>query len=133
MVGILLGASVLGIGCTLLIAGNFPGVLFQVTLAWILGVDFSACLEVGLRACMIGGPSMMRGIVMMGVLSINLCTSSLALFSLCFTLCCTRGVAVETGGVRMHLICVCSFLMSSLTLEVASPGGNVGQFLSECS
>ena len=27
-VGILLGASVLGIGCTLLIAGNFPGVLF---------------------------------------------------------------------------------------------------------
>ena len=33
LVGILLGASVLGIGCTLLIAGNFPGVLFRVTLA----------------------------------------------------------------------------------------------------
>ena len=28
LVGISLGASVLGIGCTLLIAGNFPGVLF---------------------------------------------------------------------------------------------------------
>ena len=36
----------LGIGCTLLMAGNFPGVLFRVTLAWILGVDFSTCLEV---------------------------------------------------------------------------------------
>ena len=64
--GILLGASVLGIGCTLLMAGSFPGVLFCVTLAWILGVDFSARLEVGFRACIIGGASVMRGTVMMG-------------------------------------------------------------------
>jgi hypothetical protein len=34
--GIVFGASVLGIGCTLLMAGNFPGVMFRVTLAWIL-------------------------------------------------------------------------------------------------
>jgi hypothetical protein len=32
LVGILLGVSVCGIGCTLLISGNFPGVLFRVTL-----------------------------------------------------------------------------------------------------
>ena len=31
--GILHGASTLGIGCTLLMAGSFPGVLFRVTLA----------------------------------------------------------------------------------------------------
>ena len=32
LVGSSLGASVIGIGCTLLIAGNFPGVLFRVAL-----------------------------------------------------------------------------------------------------
>ena len=59
LVGILHGVSVLGIGSTLLIAGNFPGVLFRLTLAWILGVNFSARLEVGLRACIIGGALVM--------------------------------------------------------------------------
>ena len=33
LVGISRGASGLGIGCTLLIVGNFPGVLFRVNLA----------------------------------------------------------------------------------------------------
>ena len=55
LVGILLVASVLGIGCTLLISGNFADVLFQDSLTWILGVNFSAHLEVKLRACIIGG------------------------------------------------------------------------------
>ena len=32
LVGISLGVSMFGIGCTLLISGNFPGVLFRVTL-----------------------------------------------------------------------------------------------------
>ena len=73
LVGISIGVSVLGIGCTLLIAGNFPSVLFRVTLAWILVVDLSARLEVGLRACIIGGVSVIRGNVMMGVSSITLC------------------------------------------------------------
>ncbi len=45
--------------------GNFPGVLFRVILAWILGVDFSARLEVGFRACIIGGALVMQGTVMM--------------------------------------------------------------------
>ena len=118
LVGILLGASVLGIGCTLLIAGNFPGVLFQVTLVWILGVNFSARLEVGLRACIIGGASVIRGTVMMGVSSITLCSSSLTLCSSSLTLCCARGVAIDAWGVRMFWICVCSFLISSLPLAV---------------
>ena len=47
LVGSSLGVSVLGIGCTLLVAGNFPGVLFQVACVWIRGVAFSARLEVG--------------------------------------------------------------------------------------
>ena len=80
LVGSLLGVSVLGIGCTLLIAGNFPGVLFQVARVWILGVAFSARLEVGLRACMIGGASVMWGMVMMSESSITLCSSALTLF-----------------------------------------------------
>ena len=37
----------------------FLGVLFRVTLLRILGVNFSACLEVGLHACMIGGALVM--------------------------------------------------------------------------
>jgi hypothetical protein len=86
LVGISLVASVLGIGCTLLMAGNFPGVLFRVTLAWILGVDFSASLEVGLRACIIGGALVMRGTVMMGDSSITLCSSALTLWSSSLTL-----------------------------------------------
>ena len=48
-------ASAFGIGCTLLKGGNPPGVLFLVALSRILGVDFSARLEVGLHACIIGG------------------------------------------------------------------------------
>ena len=114
LVGISLGVSVCGIGCTLLISGNFPGVLFRVTLLCILSVNFSARLEVGLRACMIGGASVMQGIVMMGVSLITLCSSSLTLCSLSLTLCCACGDAVEAGGVRMDLICFYSFLMSVL-------------------
>ena len=67
---------------------------------------------------MIGGASVMRGMVMMGVLSITLCSSSLTLCSSSLTLCYVRGVAVEAGGARMDLIFVCSFFMSSLPLCV---------------
>ena len=67
---------------------------------------------------MIGGASVMRGIVMIGVSSITLCFSSCTLCSLSLTLCCARGVAVEAGGVRMELICFCSFLMSVLPFAV---------------
>ena len=50
--------------------------------------------------------------------SLTLCSSSLTLCSSSLTLCCACGVAVEAGGVRMDLICVCSFLMSALPLAV---------------
>ena len=93
--GISLGASVLGIGCTLLIAGNFPGVLFRVILAWIIGVNFSARLEVGLRACIIGDALVMQGTVMMSVFSITLCSSTLTLCSSSLTFCCACNVATD--------------------------------------
>ncbi len=67
LVGISDVASMLGIGCTLLMASNFPGVLFHFILAWILGVDFSARLEVGFCACIIGGALVMRGTVLIGI------------------------------------------------------------------
>ncbi len=118
LVGISRGASTLGIGCTLLIVGNFPGVLFWVTLAWILGVDFSARLEVGLRACIIGGASVICGTVMIDVLSITICSSTLTLCSSSLTLCCACGVAIDAWGVRMFLIFTCNFLMSARPLAV---------------
>ena len=131
---ILLSESVLGIGCTLLIAGNFPTVLFQVTLAWIIGVNFSARLEVGLRAYIIGGASVMQGTVMMGVLSITLCSSTLTLCSSSLTFCCARGVATDAWGVRMCVIFTCNFLMSALPFCCgSSTGGNVFQLICECS
>ena len=108
----------MGIGCTLLMAGNFPGLLFCVTLAWILGVDFSAHLEVGFCACIIGGALVIRGTVMMGDLSITLCYSTLTLCSSSFTLCWARGAATDAWGVRMCLIFTCNFLMSALPLAV---------------
>ena len=138
LVGISLVASVLGIGCILLMAGNFPGVLFRVALAWILGVDFSACLEVGFLACIIGGASVMRGTVMMGVLSINLCSSALTLCSSSLTLCCAHGVATDAWGVRICLIFISNFLMIGLpfavvpALVVTSSSSSVSAFKYWC-
>jgi hypothetical protein len=47
---------------------------------------------------------------------ITLCSSALTFCSSSITLCSVRGVAAKAGGVRMDLIFVCSFLMSSLPL-----------------
>ncbi len=118
LVGISHGASGFGIGYTLVIVGNFPGVLFQVTFLWILGVVFSTCLDVGLRACIIGGALVICGTVMMGVLSITLCSSALTLCSSSLTLCCVCGFATDAWGVRMLLIFTCNFLMSALPFAV---------------
>ena len=67
---------------------------------------------------MIGGALVMQGMVMMGVLSTTLCSSSLTFCSSSLTLCSVRSVDVEAGGVRMHLILVCRTLMSALPLDV---------------
>ncbi len=71
-----------------------------------------------MRACMIGGAWVMRGMVMMGVSSTTLCSSSLTLGSSSLTLCSVRSFDVEAGGVRIHLILVCRTLMSALPLAV---------------
>ena len=55
---------------------------------------------------------------MMGVLSTTLCSPSLTLCYSSLTLCSVHGVAVEAGGVRMHLILVCWTLISALHLAV---------------
>ncbi len=65
------------------IIGNPPGVLFRVTRRCIRGFSFSLRLAVGLRDCIIGGASVMRGMVSIGVLSNTLCSSLKCCF--CYT------------------------------------------------
>ena len=67
---------------------------------------------------MIGGASGIQDMVMIGVLSATLCSSSLMLCSSSLTLCSVRGVVVEAGGVRMHFILVFRTLMSAHPLVV---------------
>jgi hypothetical protein len=104
--------SLSGIELLLLIIGTPPGLLFLVTCQCIRGVFLSAHFDVGLRACMIGGAFVMRGMVSMGVSSITLCCSSL---TLCSAIC----VALALGGVRIVLILDWSSLMSLYPLGVA--------------
>ncbi len=58
--GIISSPSLSGIVLLLLIIGTPPGMLFLVTCLCIQGVFLSACFDMGLQACMIGGASMMR-------------------------------------------------------------------------
>jgi hypothetical protein len=51
------------------IIGTPPGVLFLVTRRCIRGVSFSLRFAVGFRDCIIGGASVIRGMVSIGVLS----------------------------------------------------------------
>ena len=72
----------------LAIAGTAPGVLLRVCLRWVRGVFLRWRFAVGFRDCMIGGASVILGIVVIGVLSITLCccscSASLTLCSLLF-------------------------------------------------
>ncbi len=105
-------SAISGIGWTLLINGTIPGLLFRVTLPWIRGAFLRVRFLVGLRDCIIGGTSVICGMVSMGVVSITLCSSFL-------TLCSARGVAVDWGGVRMAFILDWRSLISRLPLVVA--------------
>ena len=58
---------------TLVMGGTAPGVLFLVTRRCRRFVPFSARLDVGFLDFIIGGASVTRGIVIMGVSSITLC------------------------------------------------------------
>ena len=61
------------------INGTAPGVLFRVTRLCNRGVCFIALFAMGLRTCMFGGASVIRGAVRMGVASITLCCASLSI------------------------------------------------------
>jgi hypothetical protein len=72
----------------LVINGNTPGVLFQISRRCILGVVFNAHFAVGFLDCIIAGALVMCGMVRMGVSSITLCSCSLITLCSCsLTLC----------------------------------------------
>ncbi len=104
--------AIFGIGWARLINGTILGVLFRVTLPWIRGAFLRVPFAVGLRDCIIGGASVIPGMVSMGVVSITICSSFL-------TLCSARGVAVDQGGVRTAFILDWRSLTSRLPLVVA--------------
>jgi hypothetical protein len=123
--GIISSPSLSGIVLLLLIIGTPPSVLFLVTRLCIHGVFLSAHFDVGLQACMIGGASVMSGMVSMDVSSNTLCCSSL---TLCSTIC----VALASGGMRIVLI-LDWILDESLSFWGCSClGGIFCQFFSEC-
>ncbi len=109
--GIMSSPLLAGILLLLLIIGTPLGMLFLVTYLCIHGVLLRACFDVGLQACMIGGASVMRRMVGIGVSLITLCSSS-------GTLCSALSVAVELGGVRIALILDWSSLISLWPLGV---------------
>ncbi len=89
-----LSDTIRGMGSIMCWAGITPGVLFQVTRQWSWGVIFNTHLTVGFCDFMIGLALVMQGIVMMGVSSITLCSSSCA--SRCLTL--STLCSSEIGG-----------------------------------
>jgi hypothetical protein len=98
------------------IIGNSPGVLFLVTRRCIRGFSFSLRFAVGFRDCIIGGASVMRGMVSIGVLSNTLCWFSLAtLCSSSLTLCSSW----TKLGFNACSIFLCSDFMSLLPAVVA--------------
>ena len=64
-------------GMALVILGTPPGVLLRATRLWIYGVFFNIRFAVGLRDWRMGSAFVIRGMVMIGSLSITLCSSSL--------------------------------------------------------
>ena len=66
-------ASLLVSLACLVINGKPPGVLCLITRRCIRGFSCSLRFAVGLRDCIIGGASVMRGMVSIGVLSTTLC------------------------------------------------------------
>ncbi len=106
------GVSLFGIGWTLLIKGTPPGVLFQVNLRWSRGVIFRTLFTVWFHACIVGGASVIHGMVRMGVSSIIFCSSSLTLCSAC-------GILANAGRSRISSIFDWSSLMSHRPFLVA--------------
>ena len=92
-------------GTILVIIGTAPGVLFRVCRRCVRGVFFKRRFAVGFRDCIMGGASVILGIVMIGESSITLCFRSC---SAILTLCSTSVAAV---GSNILVMFVWSFLM----------------------
>ena len=71
-------------GLILVITGTAPGVLFCVCCQCVCRVFLRWCFAVGFCDCMMGGASVILGIVIIGVSSITLCfCSCYAILTLC--------------------------------------------------
>lgn len=104
---------------TRLIGGTCPGALFLVTRRCDLDVCLRTRLDVRFRACRIGSAFVIRGIVMMGVLSITLCCCSSSEGSGVVTLCLsTATLCSSTFGERIFLMFAWSNLISLRPLGV---------------
>ena len=77
------------------INGTAPGVLFLVWCWWVCGVFLRWRFAVGFRAWMMGGASVIIGIVIIGDSSITLCCCSCSSFlTLCSLACVTDGFSI---------------------------------------
>jgi hypothetical protein len=95
LVGLIIGIGLITHG-----AGSISGVLLHVTWQWRQGVVFDVRFADGFCACMIVGASVIRGIVMMGDLSITLCSSLHC--SISVILCCSLvGGSVNRPWIRV--------------------------------
>ncbi len=110
-----LNGATRGIGSIMCGADITPGVLFQMTRWWSLGVIFNTCFVVGFRDFMMGLALVSCGIVMMGVSSITLCSSSRASCCLSLSTLYSSGVG---GGVNRLSIQVPRMLSKCLPLGV---------------
>jgi hypothetical protein len=70
----------MGIGVITFGTGRILGVLLRVTWRCSRGMVCNVRLAVGLHVSMMGGASVIRGIVIMGESSITLCSASHALY-----------------------------------------------------
>ncbi len=91
------------------INGTPPGVLLCVCRLCTEGVSLMFCFAVGFRDAIMPGASVMRGMVMLGELSITLCCSNL---TLCSSTGSTGTGRKRGGGVRMSPMCVCRSVSS---------------------
>ena len=92
-------------GAILVIIGTAPGVLFRVRRLCVRGVFLRWRFAVGFRDCIMGGASVILGIVMIGESSITLCCRSC---SASLTLCSS---SFAVAGSNILTILVCRFLM----------------------
>ncbi len=106
----------------IMLSGIMPGVLFRVTCLCRCLVPFNFLLAVGLLDVTMGGKSAMRGIVMINVSLITLCSSVCrANHSLFSTLCSSMGGA----GCNKSSFSIIAFLLVLLATAVVSANSSI--------